>query len=190
MIAALAQLKITGKDPAADAKYATIRNNALKVAEAVKGKKFGDAVEPSKGLTSSVAPAAKPDTKPLPLHTLYNFDINELMAHYKKTDVGGLNVEADIKNYAKKGGATAPQSAHLAGRVLVTADLVDKMEPDGGFAGGKKTKAAWDDSNKKMRNAAKELAELAKAAKLDAKKLQTAFGKLDGACVSCHDVFK
>jgi hypothetical protein len=184
MLAAYAQAKMAGKDD----KAAALRANALKVAELVKGKKFAEAVEPAKALGTGKAAGAT-DAKALPLHQMHGFDVNELMAQYKKKDVGGLNVELDIKNYARKGGAKPEAAALIAGRVLVTADFVEKMEPDGGFAGGTKTQGAWDDFNKKMRAAAQELAATAKA-KADAKKLQASFNKLDAACVGCHDVFK
>jgi hypothetical protein len=190
MIAAYAQSKITGSNPTEDAKYATLRKNALKVVEAAAAKKFKDAVEPSKLLSLNSPADPKADTKPLKLYEMHKFDINDLMAQYKKSAVGGQNVEADIKDFSKKGGAKPDQARQMAFRILTTAEMVDNMEPDGGFAGGKKTKEAWLGFNKKMKQTAEELAETAKAAKGDPKKLQMAFTKTDGACVACHDVFK
>jgi hypothetical protein len=188
MLAAYAQGQL-GKGSGSDAKYAALRHNALKIAEAGAAKKIKDAIEPAKALTAAGGDTANIDTKPLKLHELHKFDLHELMAQYKKTAVGGLNIEEDIKNYAKKGGAKPLDAAAIAARTLTTAEFLDVMEPDEGF-NPKKPKKIWEESNEKQKVAAKELLQVAKEPKADAKKLQAAFGKLDAACIMCHDTFK
>jgi len=194
MIAAFAQSKITGKDPGNDTKYATLRDKALKLSEAMKMKKYDDALKIVKELSVDIKPDPTANTKAKELHTLFGFDMNELMGQYRKLDpkdgFGGLNIELDIKAFARQKLPKPEQAAAIASRVLLTSEFVEKMEPDAGFAGGKKTKEAWLKWNKEMNEAAKELAEMSKAPKVDGKKLQAAFGRLDSKCVGCHDIFK
>jgi Cytochrome C' len=186
MLAAYAQNQL-GKDPAKDAKYAALRYNALKVVEAAAAKKFKDATEPAKALNLNATGAG--DTKPLKLYDLHKFDINDLMFQFKKSSVGGLNGEQDIRDFSKKPGMKPSDAALLAWRVLIVSEFLENMQPDDGF-NPKKPKSEWDQATKKTRAAAQELAEVAKAPKLDPKKLQSALSKLDAGCISCHDTFR
>jgi Cytochrome C' len=186
MLAAYAQDGM-GKNSAQAAKYAALRQNALKVAEAAAAKKLKDAAEPAKALNLNGAGGG--DTKPLKLYELHKFDVNDLMAQYKKTAVGGLNIEQDIKDFSKKPGMKPADAILIAARVQFTSDFLENMQPDEGF-NPKKPKPQWDEANKRTRTAAEELAEVAKAPKVDAAKLQKALSKLDAGCISCHDTFK
>ena len=175
MIAAYAQ----------DAKLITVRNDALALAAAMAKRDYKTAA----GLADKLSAAgAKPDPamKKVTLAGMHKFDLNELMSQFRPGDRGGLNVEKDIKEGAKKG-LPAQQAYAIANRVQVIADYTDQMLPED-LGGAKKTKPNWLRFNKDMRSAATDLAAAAKAN--NAAKIKSALDKLDRSCVACHDVFR
>ncbi len=184
MIAAYAQGRM-GKNEADDVKLATLRDTAIKVAKT--GKNFGAAVAPAKMLAADMAAAGKPDTKKVDLIAATGADIEELMYQFKKTSVGGLGIEEEIKANAKKVTIKPQLAAAIAQRTLVAADLCAALKPSDDFSAAK-PKKDWDQDIKDMKVAATALVDAAKAN--NAKNLQTAFNKLDASCVHCHDVFK
>jgi hypothetical protein len=186
MLALYAQSKISGKEMAVDAKYAGLRDQAVKVAEAVANKKVKDAEAAAKNLSLDAKTDGKASTSPLTLHELAKFDIDVLMAQYKKIESGGLGVEKDIKDGSKKLNANKDKAATIAARVWYTAEYLDKVEPSGGFSNAK-PKATWTKTNSDMRKAAEELLTVAKEG---GKPLQAAFAKVDRACSACHNTFK
>jgi len=186
MIAAYAQSRL-GKVPADDAKLATLRDTAIKVAQTGGKKKYADALAPAKLLAVGIAPAAKVDTKPIVIEKVVECDMEELMYQFKKTAIGGLGIEEEIKANAKKV-TIAPEKASAIGqRVLLVADFCTRMEPSGGFS-AMKPKKDWIQYNTDMVTAAKAIIEGSKGK--DVKKLADAFTKLDASCVACHNKFK
>jgi Cytochrome C' len=186
MIAAYAQGRM-GKNPADDAKLATLRDTAIKVAKTGGAKKYADAVAPAKLLAADMAAAGKPDTKNVDLIAATGVDIEELMYQFKKIGVGGLGIEEDIKANAKKLTMKPDLAAALGQRTLVAADLCAVLQPSAGFNAAK-PKKDWDQDIKDMKGAATALVGAAKAN--NTKDVQTAFNKLDASCVHCHDKFK
>ncbi|MCE9533209.1 MAG: cytochrome c [Planctomycetes bacterium] len=185
-VAAFAQSRITGKNPAEDAKMATLRDAAIAVGKLGGAKKFKDAAAPAKALSASMA-AGKGDTKAVDLLKALEVDIDDLMYQFKKTTVGGLGIEEEIKANAKKPTLSPALSAAMSARIQVVAALTNDLEPTGGFSAAK-PKKDWVAYNKDMQTAATELAAAANGK--DAKKLAAAFTKLDGSCVQCHNKFK
>jgi hypothetical protein len=180
MVAAYAQSKIAGKDEKEDKKYAGLRDQALKVFEAaLPGKDM------KKATPLDLAKASDGDPKIVALHKAAKFDINDLMAQFKKTTANGLNLEQDIKDAANKGAKV--DSAGIAARVSFVGDFLKDVGPDGGFD-AKKTKKSWDDSTEKMMAANKDL--MAATKDKSAPKIKEALKKMDGACTACHNVFK
>ncbi len=186
MIAAYAQSRI-GSKGANDAKLASLRDQAIKVGAAAGMKNFAAADNLVKLLKAN-AVDPKANTKKIDLvAAVGEFDIEELMYQFKKTSVGGLGVEEEIKAQAKKATIKPAEAAALAQRVLAVADYCEIVGINGGF-NASKPKKAWDDYNKDMRAAAKDV--IAAAAKKNAADLKDAFNKLDRSCVACHDKFK
>ena len=185
MIAAYAQSRM-GKNPADDAKLATLRDTAIKVALTGGKKKYAEAVAPAKLLSADIA-AGKPDTKPVDLIKATEIDMEELMYQFKKTAVGGLGLEEEIKANAKKLALKPEQISALAQRILVVCDFCDTLQPASGFS-ATKPKKSWDQYNADMKTSSTALISAAKAN--NAKDLQAAFTKLDGSCVACHNMFK
>lgn len=191
MIAAYAQSRISGKNPAEDAKMAALRDAALQVAKTGGKKKYMEAVAPAKTLSVTITAPAKADTAKKDLVKETEIDLEELMYQFKKAAVGGLGIEEEIKANAKKPAANAARAAAIGQRVLIVGDFVDTVHPSTGFSAAK-PKADWDRYNKDMKTAATEVIAASKglAAKDGQKKLQTAFDKLDRSCVECHNKFK
>jgi hypothetical protein len=185
MIAAYAQSRM-GKNAADDAKLATLRDTAIKLAKTDK-KMLAGALPLAKTLSPSMAAAGNPSIKPVDLLKETGLDLEELMYQFKKTSVGGLGIEEEVKANSKKLAIKPEAAIALARRTAIVAEFCETLQPQGGF-GGAKTKKDWDTYNKEMKTAAEALAAAAKANK--PKDLQTAFTKLDGSCVQCHNKFK
>jgi hypothetical protein len=177
MIALYAQSKIGGKNAGDDKSMAGLRDQAIDVAKGVKAKKYAQLMplDPKMGNGDP--------TKKVDILKAGVFDVYDLMNQYKKADVGGLNIEKDIIDAAQKG--TKADASGIAARVLFTADLLEKLEPDGGF-NPKKPEKEWLRTTKLMREAATQLSKDAK----DEKKALATFKKLDSACTACHNTFK
>jgi hypothetical protein len=186
MLAAYAQSRM-GKSAADDAKLATLRDAALKVAATGGKKKYADAVAPAKSIAFDMPAAGKVDAKVIDLIKTTEIDMEELMYQFKKTTVGGLGIEEEIKANSKKLVAKPEHAAAIARRTLIVADFCDTLEPAGGFSAAK-PKKDWDTYNKETKVAATALGTAAKAN--NAKDMQAAFLKLDAACVNCHNKFK
>ncbi len=188
MIAAYAQSRL-GANAADDAKLATLRDTAIKVAMTGGKKKYMDAVASAKMLDPGMAAAGKPDTKKIDLIKATEVDMEELMYQFKKTAVGGLGIEEEIKASSKKAVATmTPEKAlGIAQRIQIVGEFCDSLQPQGGFSAAK-PKKDWDDYNKKMKDAATDLATAAKGN--NPKGLMAAFTKVDASCVACHNKFK
>lgn len=193
MIAAYAQSRI-GTMGADDGQLATLRDNALKTAAAAVGKNWADVAKLAKSLTVDAPADPKGNKAKVNLVAEANkliaavkkdadFDIDDLMFQFKKTDVGGLGIEKEIKDQAKKTTATPATATTIAQRALIVAEFCVDVNPK--FE-GKKTKEKWLADNKTMTEAAQGLL----AAAGDKKKLQAAFDKVDAACVNCHNTFK
>ena len=187
MIAQAAQDRIVGKDGAADAQMATLRDNAVKVAEAVAAKKYKDAAETAKLLNLKTPADKSAKTDPIEIHKKAKFDMIDLMSPLKKTASGGLNVENDIKDGSEKLKDVSKVPV-LAARIIVLAELTEKMPTDTGS--GKKSEANWKRYAKQMKDAATETYEISTVAKPDVKKVQAALGKINASCTECHSVFK
>ncbi len=187
MIAQAAQDRITGSDKSADAQMATLRDNAVKVAEAVAAKKYKDAAEIAKLLSLKTPADKSAKTDAIEVHKKAKFDMIDLMSPLKKTTSGGLNVENDIKDGSEKLKDVSKVPV-LAARIIVLAELTEKMPTDTGA--GKKSEANWKKYAKMMKDAATETYEVSTVAKPDVKKVQAALGKINASCTECHNVFK
>ena len=112
-------------------------------------------------------------------------DLDELMYQFKKTNVGGLGIEEEIKANAKKLTLTPAQIGVLAARVQSVGEYCEIITPQ--FDAVKK-KTAWEAFSKDMRTAAAGVKTA--AAGNDAKSIQSALDKLDRSCIACHEIMK
>ncbi len=184
-IAYAAQAKITGG--ADDAKYATIRDAAIKVAIDTKAKNYKGATETAKSLDVGVKADPKADVKPVKLVDAFGkngLTVDETMHQFKKPVAMGVGAEEEIKANAKKLVADPARATAIATRVIALAEY-SKVHNDG-KAGAKL--ADWVKFNTDMETAANDLIKAAGAKKND--DMQAAFKKIDGRCTACHSAFK
>jgi len=180
MIALNAQNNLDGKD---GDKMAAVRSQALAVAAAIAKKDFAGAKTAVDGFDS----AKGGDKKPLKLAEMHKFDLSELMSQFRAGKVGGRNIEADLKEQAKK--VTDPKLvAELGGRVAGIARYTLDLPAEKAVGAKKK---AWDELSKEMQKLSEEVAlEASKGAKADmaglAKKLQA----INANCTACHNEFR
>ena len=163
---------------------AGLRDQAVKVAEAVAKKDFAAAKTLAEGLKS----AKGGEKKEVALHTLAKVDITEVMSTFRKSTVGGRNYEDDLKTMAKKGVTDVALAGRVAGGSHAISEFAAKLPPTG--LNDAKMKQ-WNDFVKDMAAISKDFAaEAGRGEKSDKKKLGAIAQKLDKNCVDCHAVFK
>jgi hypothetical protein len=117
-----------------------------------------------------------------------DYDRDLAMQLFKSTRAGGLGYEKKIKDFAEKD-LTAKDMAEtviLAYKAAMIAQAVERIGPT--TAMGKKTPETWAKFAKDLQTSAVETGNA--AAKKDAKATKAAIGRMDKACVNCHEVFK
>jgi hypothetical protein len=163
---------------------AALRDQAVKVAEAVAKKDYAAAKTLAEGLKS----AKGGEKKEVALHTLAKIDIAEIMSTFRKSTVGGRNYEDDLKTMAKKGVTDVKLAGRVAGAAYAISDFAAKLPPTG--LNDAKMKQ-WNDFVKDMAAVGKDFAaEAGKGDGADKKKLGAIAQKMDKNCVDCHAVFK
>jgi hypothetical protein len=181
LLAFNAQSNLAGNRGAA---MAGLRDQAVKVAEAMAKKDYAAAKAAAAGLNA----ATVGDKKEIVLYTHAKIDISEVMSAFRKSTVGGRNVEDDLKTMAKKGVTDVKRAGGVAGRTFAAAHFAAKLPPTG--LNDAKMKQ-WNDFVKDMTSISKDFsAEAGKGDAADKKKLGAYAQKLDKNCVDCHAVFK
>ncbi len=183
IVAAYANARIAGKDPAADAKAAAIRDAAIKLFKDAGDKNF-----------KGVADAAKAIAAPKPAGEAKKIDLSksfpeaapkDVMHNFLKLDQYGTNAEADIIANAKKAVAKPEVTIAIAHRVFAMYEWNKTVTSAEGDAKVKE----WNDYNEKMHKAAEALLAAGRAKKTGAD-LSKAFLAVDAQCKACHDKFK
>jgi hypothetical protein len=163
---------------------AALRDQALKVADAIAKKDFA-AAKTEAGLLNNPPKSSKKDVK---LHEQAKFELAEVMSVYRNSP-RGLNIEKDIRAQAK-GVTDVKLVGDLAAHTLLTGEYTLKL-PAENAAANAANKKKWDNYTNDMNKIAKEVAdEAAKGAKADKAKLKTGLGKLDASCTNCHNDFR
>jgi hypothetical protein len=184
LIALQAQNEMAGKD---GPKMAALRDQALKVAEALAKKDFAAAKAAADGLSKPSGGAMKP----VKLHEQAKFDLAELMSVFRLAKVGGLNIEKDIRDQAKK---ETELDVKLVGELGAHSNLVGQYAlemPAENAAANPANKKKWDGYTQDMMKLSGEVStEAAKGAKADKAKLKSLLGKLDASCTACHNEFR
>lgn len=153
--------------------------SAGKVGLALGKKDYKGAVVAAKGLGSGKADKAT-----------FEWELDDIMAPFKLTRSGGLNMEKDLKDAAKAGKIDAAAAEIIGARSAVIGDLTLKL-PNDKAKTNPTTVAKWEKWSKEMSAASRDLAEEgAKGAAADQKKLTATLKKLDAACINCHNEFR
>ena len=185
ILAGYANARITGKDPAADARAAAVRDEAIKIYKAAAEGNFKAAADAAKGLATvkGSGKAEKIDVS----KAFGEVTSKEVMHNFLKTTQYGTNVEADIiANATKKGTPARPADAALmAHRVLVMGEYSKTiMKAESG-----EEKKKWAEYNDQMIQATEGLLAAAKK-KSSAADMAKAFTAVNASCTACHDDFK
>lgn len=164
------------------AKMAGLRDQALKVAEAISKNDFTAA----KAAAAKLGEPGTGDPKPVKLHEQAGVDANIIMGPFRNSP-RGLNIEKDLKGQSKK-----VTDVKLVGEVAAHSALAAEYSlllPVTEATGAKKK--IWDDSAIDTKKLSWEIvAEAAKADKADKAALQKKLVALDAACTACHNTFK
>ena len=159
-----------------------LRDQALKVADAVSKSEFAAAKAAADGLANP----PKGDGKPVKLHEKAGVDVNVIMGPMRNSP-RGLNIEKDLKAQSKKV-TDVKLVADVAARSALIAEYTALL-PSTEAAGEKKK--IWTESTEDMRKLSQEIAaEAAKGDKADKAGLQKTLAALDAACTACHNTFK
>ena len=161
-----------------------LRDQAVKVADAVAKQDFTGAKTAADGLA-----AAKGDmAKPVELHTMGGVDLAVIMSTFSLERVGGLNIEKDIST-----GMKDPADKEALVRVAQNCAAIGeytKHLPTKDAAEGD-DKKAWDEFTVNMIKVSNEIAaEAAKGDKADDEMLKKKLLSLDDTCYNCHDKFR
>ncbi|QEL13169.1 cytochrome c [Limnoglobus roseus] len=185
LVALYAEDNLGGKDAA---KMATLRDEALKIAE--KSKTIGTLGAEVKAL-SAVTANPKADVKPMGAQKIIEktkLDLTEVMDLFGGATAGGMNLEKDIREMKKDGVKNTPAAELLGARSAVLAELTMHLPND--KAGGA-NKKVWDGYSMDMKKLSQEIAtEAAKGSKANLATIKTTVGKLDAACTNCHNKFR
>ncbi len=180
MAAAYAQQNLEGAD---GQQRATVRDAALKIAEAIDNKKFAEASKQAGELTTVKAdPAAKKQKIKL-IDDRVKF--KDLMNQFNHPPEGGWGIHREFYQYqlvtknipSKDMGDPLLQKAY---QVAVTADLITDKVPS-------KNQKEWAAYAGDLKGGAVELAEAVKAK--DSKAGIGAITRITNSCTSCHKLF-
>jgi len=142
-----------------------------------------DARKAAEGLSKPAGGDAKGDPIKLALWDKDNksWDKDMAMQLFKTVRAGGLGYEKTIKDFAEKDppAGKLKEIATLAYKTAMLAQAIEQLNPD---------KPEWKKFAQNLQASAVEVG--AAATKKNAAAVKTALGKMDGACVSCHDKFK
>jgi hypothetical protein len=181
MIAYYAQQQLGGPKAA---EMAGLRDQALKVAEALAAKDYAKAKDAAKALSS---PATGP-TNPVELHKMHKIDISEIMAPFRSDRSGGMNIERDIRAQAKTV-TDIPLVATIAGRTVAIGEYTLYL-PTGQAAANPARKKKWEDYTKEMLGHAKEIVSEASKPSPDKALLKKKLQALDASCTNCHNDYR
>jgi hypothetical protein len=163
-----------------------LRDQAVKVAEALAKKDYAGAKAAADGLKAGAGGGTAGEVK---LHEAAKFDLAELMSAYRNATVGGLNMEKDIRAQAKK--ATDEKLiGEIAARTVLIDEYARKMPAEKAAANPtnlKKWEGYVDDTEKLAQELA---AEAAKGAGADKAVLAKKLKALDVSCTACHNEFR
>jgi hypothetical protein len=173
-------IALTAKATKNDALYA----QAVQVLEALdKEDGVADARKAAEGLSKPAGGDAKGDPIKLALWDKDNksWDKDMAMQLFKTARAGGLGYEKTIKDFAEKDppAGKLKEIATLAYKTAMLAQAIEQLNPE---------KPEWKKFAQNLQASAVEVG--AAATKKNAAAVKTALGKMDGACVNCHDKFK
>jgi cytochrome c556 len=168
-----------------------LKAGALKVAEALDGKKFKDAEAAAKGLAVKPGKAVKAAALPKPLKD--DKMLVAIMSPTRGASVGGLNIDRDIKDLGKAAGGAKldPAAVEILGVRSAVINAYGFHSPNDKAKTNDGNKKLWEKYSSESVSLSKQIAiEAALGAKADEKKLRTNLGLLNRSCTECHNKFR
>jgi hypothetical protein len=174
----------------ADGKDAGLHGRAMKVIDALNK---DDGIAEAKAAAAQLATPGSGDAKGDPLKALWDdsnkdYDRDLAMQLFKGTRAGGLGYEKMVKDFSEKTPNAKEMNAIalLAYKAAMLTQAIEKIaqKPQG----GQKTPENWKKFAGDLRKAALETGEA--ASKKNAAEVKAGLGRMDKACVNCHEVFK
>jgi hypothetical protein len=181
MIAVYAQ---NAKNAGDAKKLATLRDAAIKVAEAAKDKRFADAKKDAEGF-ASLKP--NPDAQPGKMFVPKEFEVEDLMRPFALPSTGGQGFERRIIGLTKiplkppQMNKDSEELTLLGYKAAMIGLVASTHKPE-------KDQKDWESLSTDMYEGAVQFAEAAKAK--DPKALKVAAVKLNNNCSSCHKKFR
>ena len=161
-----------------------LRDQAIKVAEAVAKADFAAAKTAADGLATAKGDAGKP----VDLAKTANVDLSIIMSVFSLDRVGGLNIEKDI-NTAMKDPSDKATLIRVAQNCVAIGEFTKHLP--GEEVKSADDKKAWDEFTTNMIKISHEIAtEAAKGDKADDEMLKKKLLDLDDSCYNCHDKFR
>ncbi len=166
----------------------TLKEESLKVADAISAKNYKGALETAKGL--AVKPGAAPLTA-ADLTKLSKYSLEDSMSPFRVEKVGGLNIEKDIRGIRDGKLTVNPADAEvLATRTAVLLEYACNM-PNDKAKTNKTNNDEWVKYCKDSIGICKKIAdEAAKGKTADTKEISKQMKALDGKCVDCHNKYR
>jgi hypothetical protein len=174
----------------ADSKNGGLHGQAIKVIEALNKE---EGVAEAKAAAAQLSASGGGDAKGDPLKAVWDvenkdYDRDLAMQLFKGTRAGGLGYEKTVKELSEKT-PTAKDMNAVSVLAYKTAMLTQALERIPLKAqGGQKTPDNWKKFVGELRKAALETGEA--ASNKNAAAVKAGLGRMDKACVNCHEVFK
>jgi hypothetical protein len=167
---------------------AALRDGAVKAAEAIAKKDFKGAATVVNGLAIKGGGKA---LAPGGLAGKAKYGLEEAMAPFRGSRVGGLNIEKDIRDLSNKKAPIDPAALQvLAGRTAVLAEYTFGF-PNEKAKINKANQAKWEKWSTDMIEISKKLdAEAAKGKAANTTEILKMLKGLDAKCSDCHNEFR
>lgn len=175
----------------ANGKDTGLHAQALKVIDALNKE---DGVAEAKAAAAKLASPGTDSAKGDPLKAVWDesqkdYDKDLVMQLFKGTRAGGLGYEKMIKELSEKTPSAKDMAAvaTLAAKTAMLTQAIERVGPSKS-GGGQKTPENWRKFAGDLQKAAIETAN--DASKKNAAGVKAGLGRMDKACVNCHEVFK
>ncbi len=169
---------------------ATLKADAIKVAEAIAKKNYKGADALAQKLAVKPGTPAKPGDPAKPFKD--ELMLVAVMSPFRGTSVGGLNIDKDIKDMTKATNPTRidPAAVEILAVRSAVLNAYGLHAPNDKAVANAANKAQWVKWSAESVELSKQIAAEAGSRTADAKKLKDLLGKLNARCSDCHNKFR
>ncbi|MCS6863548.1 MAG: cytochrome c [Gemmataceae bacterium] len=170
---------------------AALKDNALKVAEAIDKKDFANAEEWAKKL--AVQPGTPATVGKLPKPFKDDLILMAVMSPFRGGTVGGLNIERDIRDMTKMTNPTKidPATVEILAVRTAVINAYGFHSPNEKARTSPANLKKWEKYSRDSIELSNQIAaEAGKGAKADTAKIKTLLNTLNARCTECHNDFR